>query len=175
MRALRGRLRESREAAAIAAEQQKEPPLSERGKIEDMLAEADRALLAGTLMEPGGAYDKYRAVLRIDGSNTRAMEGLKRIGPRAHILYNSAVLDHKPKIAHAYLDAVAATDPGDRELPVMRERLAIMYLDLAEERQAQGQHAEALRALNAARELNPGNPRNAAVEAKLQEPASPSG
>ena len=175
VRALRGRLREAREAAAIATEQSKEPSLAERGRIEDMLSEADKALLAGTLMEPGGAYDKYRAVLRIDGNNARAMEGLKRIGPRAHNLYNAAILEHKPRVAHAYLDAVAATDPGDKELPVMRERLAIMYLDQAEAQQAEGKHAEAVRALNAARELNPSNPRNAAVEAKLQEPASPSG
>ena len=171
VRALRGRLREAREAAAIANEQLKEPVLSDRARIEDMLAEADRALLAGSLMDPGGAYDKYRAVLRIDGNNARAMEGLKRIGPRAHVLFDKAIIDGKPNGARGYIEAVASTDPGDTLLPRMRETVANMYIDQAEARLAQGQRAEAARALKSARELSPSNPRIAAIEAKLQEPA----
>ena len=171
VRTLRGRLRETREAAAIAKEQLKEPSLAERGHLEDLLGEADRALLAGSLMEPGGAYDKYRAVLTLDSNNTRAMDGIKRIGPRAHVLYNQAVIDGKPSKARAYIDAVSTTEPGDTELPVMRERVALMYLDQAQAHLAQGQRGEAERALKIARELKPGDPRIAAFEAKMQEPA----
>ncbi|MEP6940283.1 MAG: protein kinase, partial [Rudaea sp.] len=170
VRSLRGRVRELREAAAIASDQAKEPSLAERGRIEDSLAEADRALAAGSLMDPGGAYDKYRAVLRFDGNNTRALDGLKHIAPRARELFDKAVAEGKANSARGFLDAVSGTDPGNPALASMRERLAGVYLDQAESRLGQGQRGEAVRAFNAARELSPGNPRNAVIEAKLQEP-----
>ncbi len=170
VRTLRSRLRETREAAAIAKEQLKEPSLAERGHLEDLLGEADRALAAGDLMDPGGAYDKFRAVLRIDGSNTRAFAGLARIPARAREMFDKAVTDGKPNGARGYLEAIATTDPGNTGLPALRERLAGVYLDQAEARLGQGQRGEAARALNAARELSPANPRVAVIEQKLQEP-----
>jgi len=149
----------------------KEPTLADRARIEESLADADRALDAGTLMEPGGAYDKFRAVLRLDGNNRRAMQGLQHIAPRARELFDQAIAAGKAGSARGYLDAVSGTDPGNASLPGMRERLANVYLDQAEARIAQGQRNEAQRAFNAARELSPGNPRNAAVEARRQSAA----
>ncbi len=168
VRALRSRLRESREATDIAKEQSKEPSLAERARIDELLGEADRALAAGTLMEPGGAYDKYRGVLRSDANNARAMAGLQRIAPRAKELFEQALSGGKTHSARGYVDAIASTDPGSAALPGMRERLANAYLDEAEMRLGQGQRDAALRAFNTARELSPGNARNAAIEAKLQ-------
>ena len=40
-------------------------------------------------VEPGGAYDKYRAVLRIDGNNAKAFAGLSRIPVRAQGIVRS--------------------------------------------------------------------------------------
>ena len=171
VRALRARLRESREANEIIKEQTKEPSLAERARIDELLGEADRALAAGALMEPGGAYDKYRGVLRNDAGNARAMAGLQRIAPRARELFEQALTAGKTHSARGYLDAIASTDPGNAALPGLRERLANAYLDEAEMRLGQGQRDAALRAFNTARELSPGNARNAALEAKLQSAA----
>jgi serine/threonine-protein kinase PpkA len=168
VRSARSRARELHEAADIANDQAKEPSLMQRARIEDVLAEADRALAAGSLMDPGGAYDKYRAVLNIDGNNGRAMAGLARIPARAKDLFEKALADGKPNGARGYLDAIAQTDPGNGMLPVLKDRLAGAYLDQAEARVAQGQRNEALRALNSARELSPYNPRISLIEQKIQ-------
>jgi serine/threonine protein kinase len=168
VRALRPRLRDSREANDIAKEQAKEPSLAERARLDELLGEADRALAAGTLMEPGGAYDKYRGVLRSDPNNTRALAGLQRIAPRARELFEQALSAGKAHTARGYVDAIASTDPGNPALSGLRERLANAYLDEAEMRIGQGQRDAAQRAFNTARELSPSNARNVAVEAKLQ-------
>ena len=146
----------------------REPSLADRARIEEMIGEADRALSAGNLMDPGGAYDKYRAVLGIDGNNTRAMDGLKRIAPRARALFDADLAAGKPNGARGYLDAISDTDPGNPALIGLRERLANAYLDQADRYVEQHQRNEALRALNAARQLSPANPRTAAVEARIE-------
>ena len=168
VRRVRARLRDLRESDAIAQEQTREPSLADRARIEEMLGEAERALAAGVLMDPGGAYDKYRAVLAVDGNNTRAMEGLKRIAPRARALFEEAVTKDRPNAARGYLDAISGTDPGNPALIGLRERLANIYLDQADRHVERGRRQEALRALDAARQLNPTNPRSAALEAKIE-------
>ncbi len=166
---VRARLRELREGTAIATKQQAtELTLAERARIEDSLGAADRALAAGTLMDPGGAYDKYRAVLSIDANNAQALSGINRIPVRARELFDQSIAAGKPNGARGYLEAIAQTDPGNANLQAMRQRLATVYLDQAEAHIAQGQREEAARALNSARQLSPNNPRNAEVDAKLQ-------
>jgi len=164
----RARQREVREQDEAQQESQREPSLAERGRIEDLLAEADRALAAGDLMDPGGAYDKYRAVLGIDGYNTRALQGLKQIAPRARALFDQAISAGKPNNARGYLDAIADTDPGNPTLIGLRARLAEVYYDQADRLVGEGRRGEALRALNTARQLSPISPRSAALEAKIE-------
>ncbi|WP_018974930.1 serine/threonine-protein kinase [Rudaea cellulosilytica] len=164
----RARQREAREQDEAQQESQREPSLAERGRIEDLLAEADRALAAGDLMDPGGAYDKYRAVLGIDGYNTRALQGLKQIAPRARALFDQAISAGKPNNARGYLDAIADTDPGNPTLIGLRARLAEVYYDQADHLVGEGRRGEALRALNTARQLSPISPRSAALEAKIE-------
>jgi len=168
VRSARTRVRDAVEPAAAEQEQMREPSLADRARIEEMLGEADRALSAGNLMDPGGAYDKYRAVLGIDGNNGRAMDGLKRIAPRARTLFDADLAAGKPNGARSYLDAISDTDPGNPALIGLRERLANAYLDQADHYIEQHQRNEALRALNAARQLSPANPRSAAVEARIE-------
>lgn len=159
--------RPARDAAEPETAPAREPSLAERARIEEMLADADRALAAGNLMDPGGAYDKYRAVLGIDGNNALALEGLRRIAPRARALFDAALAEGRPNSARGYLDAIADTDPGNPALIGLRERLANVYLDQACRYADRGLRGDALRTLNAARQLSPGNPRNAALEAKI--------
>jgi tetratricopeptide (TPR) repeat protein len=168
VRRLRSRLRDQHEADSIAQEQLKEPSLADRARIEEMLGEADRALAGGNLMDPGGAYDKYRAVLGIDGNNTRALEGLKHIAPRARALFDQSLASDRPNAARSYLDAISDTDPGNPAIIGLRERLANSYLDQADFYVERRQRAEAMRALNAARQLSPANPRAAALAARIE-------
>lgn len=162
------RTREASEAETIAEEQPREPSLADRARIEELLGDADRALAGGNLMDPGGAYDKYRAALGIDGNNTRAMEGLKRIAPRARELFDADLSAGRPGGARGYLDAIADTDPGNPSLIGLRERLANAYLDQANRYIGEGRRSDALRALNAARQLSPANPRTGALEARIE-------
>jgi hypothetical protein len=168
VRAARAHLRDALEAAAIEQRQMREPSLADQARIEEMLGDADRAMTAGNLMDPGGAYDKYRAVLGIDGNNTRALEGLKRIAPRARSLFDSELAAGKPYAAHGYLDAIADTDPGNPALIGLRARLADAYFDQADRYVGEGRRGDALRAFNAARQLSPSSPRSAALEAKIE-------
>ena len=168
VRRVRVRLRDLRESDAIAQDQLKEPSLADRARVEDLLGDADRALAAGNLMDPGGAYDKFRAALAIDGNNTRAMDGLKRIAPRARTLFDAEILSGRPNSARGYLDAITATDPGNAALLGLRDRLANLYLDQAQRSVEQGQRDDALRALNAARQLSPNNARNVSIEARIE-------
>ena len=167
----RGRVRQreaAREEEEATQQSMREPSLADRARVEDLLAEADRALAAGDLMDPGGAYDKYRAALAIDGNNTRAMEGLKRIAPRARTLFDQAIAAGRPNNARSYLDAIADTDPGNPALIGLRARLGEIYYDQADRFVGEGRRNDALRALNAARQLSPISPRSAALEAKIE-------
>jgi len=173
LRAVRSRLREAREQQDIAKQQAQISP-AEQTRIATLLEEADKALIEGNLIEPPSdcAFDKYRAVLRVDKDNAKAMAGLARIPGRAKELFEQTVKDN-PRKARAHLDAIAQSEPGDASLPSLRERLAGAYLDQADARLGQDRRAEAEKALKAARELSPTNPRIAPLEAKLQAQQTP--
>src|SRR5262249_16004943 len=71
---------------------------ADEARIDQLLGEADKALTAGNLIIPPGdsAYDKFRAVLRIDGNNAKAFAGLSRIPARAKELLEQALKDGTP-------------------------------------------------------------------------------
>jgi serine/threonine protein kinase len=169
LRSVRARLRELREQQDIAKQQTQVSP-ADQARVATLLEEADKALIEGNLIEPPSdcAFDKYRAVLRIDRDNAKAMAGLARIPGRAKELFEQMLKSDLPRKARAHLDAIAQSDPGDAALPAMRERLANAFLDQADARLGQDRRSEATSALKAARELSPSNPRLAPLEAKLQ-------
>jgi hypothetical protein len=177
LRAARVRLREAREQRDIAAKQSAVTPADQQ-RIEQLLAEADKALAAGDLVVPPGdsAYDKYRAVLRLDGNNAKAFAGLGRLPARAKELFEQAIKANTPNRARTYISAIADVDPGDAAVAPMRARLADVFLDQAEAKIGSGLRADAERALSSARELAPGNARIAAIEQKIAAlPAPPAG
>jgi len=175
LRGARVRLRELREQLDIAKQQAQISP-GEQARIKGLLEEADKALIDGNLIEPPSdcAFDKYRAVLRIDKDNATAMAGLARIPGRAKELFDQMLKSENPRKARAHLDAISQSDPGDAALPALRERLANAYLDQADARLGQDRRAEAEKAVKAARDLSPSNPRLAPIEAKLQAQQAPS-
>ncbi len=169
LRAAKSRLREAREQLDISKQQAQVTP-ADQGRIQQLLDDADKAMTAGNLILPPGdcAFDKYRAALRLDGNNAKAFAGLNRIPARARELFETALKANTPNKARSYIDAITEADPGDASAPALRERLASVFLDQADARIAQGQRAEATRAINSARELAPANPRLGALEAKLE-------
>ena len=173
LRSARSRLRDAREQLDISKQQAQVSP-GDQVRIQQLLDDADKAMAAGNLILPPGdcAFDKYRAALRLDGNNAKAFAGLNRIPARAKELFEQALKAGTPNKARSYIDAITEADPGDTSAPAMRERLANAFLDQADARIAQGQRAEATRALNSAKELSPNNSRLPSVDAKLQSMAA---
>jgi len=174
LRAAKSRLREEHEQRDIAG-QRSQVSAAQQAQIDTLLADADKAMAAGNLVLPPGesAYDKYRAVLRMDGNNAKAFAGLGRIPARAKELFEQALKANTPNRARSYLDSIADVDPGNAAVAAMRERLVGAFLDQAEAKAGEGARADAERALASARELSPNNPRIAEVEQKLRAATAP--
>ena len=169
LRKANARLGDARERLEAATRRAQITP-ADQARIQQMLAAADQAMTAGNLILPPGdcAFDKYRAVLTIDADNAAAMEGLAKIPARAKELFEQAIRNGTPYKARADIDAVSESDPSDASVPAMRDRLADVFLDQTQGFIAQKRRADAGRALDAARELNPNNPRLAALRAQLE-------
>ncbi|WP_300614789.1 serine/threonine-protein kinase [Dokdonella sp.] len=169
LRAARVNLRELRERLAIGAERAAITP-AQIEQVRRLVAEAGAAAAAGNLIVPPGdsAYDKYRAALAIDGNDRAALDGIARLPARAKELFTQALTDGAPQRALILLDAVRQIAPGDVSAGSMAEKLANAFLDLADARLGEGRRSDAARALGAAHDLSPANPRLAPLEARLQ-------
>jgi hypothetical protein len=169
LRKANARLGDARERLDAAKRKAQITP-ADMARIQTILGEADKAMAAGNLILPPGdcAFDKYRAALAIDADNAAAMQGLAKIPARAKELFEQAIRSGTPNKARAYIDAVAESDPGDASVQAMRGRLADVFLDQTQSFIAQKRRADAGRALDAARELNPNNPRLAALRAQFE-------
>lgn len=169
LRAARIDLRELHERLDIAAQRVAITP-AQSAQVQRLLGEAARAAAAGNLILPPGdsAYDKYRAALAIDRDNRDAQAGLERLPIHAKELFAQALTDGAPQRARTQLDAVRQIAPEDAAIAGMSERLANAFLDQADARIGEGRRADATRALAAARELNPANPRIVTLDARLR-------
>ena len=169
LQAARNHLRETREQLDIENQRVNISP-EQQNRIRQLLLQANRALAMGNLIVPPGdsAYDKFRAVLAIDGNNAPALDGLKRLPQRAREFFERELHNNQLGRARIQLDALADSDPDAVGLSAMRRRLANAYLDQAEQRMADGVPIDAFRALKNAREIDPQNPRIADVDQKLR-------
>ncbi|MCE7950496.1 MAG: serine/threonine protein kinase [Xanthomonadales bacterium PRO7] len=169
LRKANSRLADARERLDAAKHKAQLTP-ADVARVQQMLGQADQAMASGNLILPPGdcAFDKYRAVLAIDSDNAAAMAGLAKIPARARELFEQAIRNGTPNRARAYIDAVSQSDPDDASVPAMRNRLADVFLDQTQGFIAQKRRADAGHALDAARELNPNNPRLAALRAQLE-------
>jgi serine/threonine-protein kinase PpkA len=173
LRPAKSRLHELHEQIDIGKQQAALVTPADQARVGPLLDDAERAMSAGDLNHTPGdsAYDKYRAVLTIDGNNAKAIAGLQRIPARAKELFEQSMKNGTPGKARDYVEAVAQADPNDPALSSMRERLANAYLDRAESSIGEHRVADAASALKAARQLSPGNARLPSLEAKLQPPS----
>jgi hypothetical protein len=169
LRRAQARLADTRERLDTAKKKAQLTP-ADLARLQTVLAQADRAMASGNLILPPGdcAFDKYRAALAIDADNAAAMAGLAKIPARAKELFAQALEHGTPNRARAYIDAVSQSDPDDAAVPVMRVRLANVFLDQLQGFIAGKRRADAARALDAARELDPNNPRLVALRAQFE-------
>lgn len=169
LRAADATLRELRERLAIDTAR---PELTgaDRERVQRLVAEAAQAAEAGNLIVPPGrsAYDKYRGALAIDANDAQAQAGLARLPARAKTLFDAALADKTPFRARMLFDAVRQLAPGDVTIAALSARLADAFLDEAEAKLAADRRGEAQRALDAARELSPANPRLPAIAAAVR-------
>jgi len=165
----KSRLHEMHEGIDISNKQQAQVASADQARIGPLLDDAERAMASGDLNHTPGdsAFDKYRAVLRIDGNNAKALAGLQRIPARAKELFEQSLKNGMPGKARDYVEAVSQADPNDPALSSMRDRLANAYLDRAESSIGENRANDAATALKAARQLSPGNARLPSLEAKL--------
>ncbi|MEO7433460.1 MAG: protein kinase [Dokdonella sp.] len=169
LRAARSNLRELRERLDIDAEHAAISP-GQVVQMQKLVADAATAAAAGHLILPPGdsAYDKYRAALAIDGNNRDALDGLARLPGRAKDLFAQALNDGAPQRARALLDSVRQVAPEDAAIPAMTLKLANAFIDQTDARIGEGRREDATRALDAARQLSPDNPRIAPLDARLK-------
>jgi serine/threonine protein kinase len=169
LREARINLRELHERIDIAAARPALTP-ADTDKVQKLVAEAEQAAAAGNLIIPPGdsAYDKYRDALAIDGNNKDAQDGIAKLPARAKELFDKALADGTPQRARALLDTVRQIDPGDASIAPMSEKLASVFLDQAEARVREGRRDDAVRALDAARQLSPVNPRLGPLDARIR-------
>lgn len=169
LRFAQSRLREARERLDISKQQAQISP-AQAAQIQQLIAAGERALAAGNLIVPpiDSAFDKFRAVLRIDPKNAQATAGLGKIAARAKPLFDQAIKSGHPKHARGFIDAISQADPSDKSVDSMRERLANVFLDDAEKSINNSNHADAEYDIKAARELAPNNPRIAPTDMKFQ-------
>jgi len=169
LREARINLRELHERIDIAAAR---PVLTaaDADKVHKLVAEAGQAAAAGNLIIPPGdsAYDKYRDALAIDGNNKEAQDGIAKLPARAKELFDKALADGTPQRARALLDTVRQIDPSDASIASMSDKLAGVFLDQAEARLREGRRDDAVRALDAAKQLNPVNPRLGPLDERIR-------
>ena len=169
VRGTRTRLRELKEKQEIAAQAAATITPEEQQKIDDYLDDADRALAGGDLIEPpgGNAYDLYRAALALDRRNERAVSGLTAIPGKARELFAQAITAKRPNEARRNLDAFTTTSKETAAKTAMAGELARAYAEQASRQIAAQQLQAAAQSLNRARELAPGEPAIATVQAQL--------
>jgi serine/threonine protein kinase len=169
LREARVNLRELRERIDIDASR---PALTaaDTERVQRLVAEGTKAAEAGNLIIPPGdsAYDKYRDALALDGNNQAALDGIARLPDRAKNLFDKALGDGTPMRARALLDTVRQIAPADPAIASMSEKLASAFIDQAEARVREGRRDDAVRALDAAKQLSPVNPRLAPLDVRIR-------
>jgi hypothetical protein len=146
------------------------PRSKDRTRLPSLLQQAQLALDRGDYLIPPGesAWDKLRIASAIAPQDKRVRQLLSDYRERTRACFEQAMTDNKLLLAQSCLEARLAIDPVD-EARNARHRLAERWLGFAEERIAASDYPAATRALVAARQLEPGNARGPALNARLKQ------
>src|SRR5690606_22946674 len=161
---LGGRLRQSREAQAEAA-----PAAAgaDPERLASLLLEARAALHRGDLIEPPGAsaWDRLQVAAALAPQAPEVQRALEEYERAASDCLERRLAENALGQARACLDALEARRGV---LPGERRRLADRWLGYAEERLGANELDLAWRALRAARDLDPANPRLDLIAERLR-------
>ncbi len=160
-------MEEARQSYARVAEGRGADP----SRVDALIAEAELAIEQGRLLQPPGesAYDSLRGALALSPSDPRARSLLQGLPAQARQRFDAALAASRPNDALRYLEGLQVVAPTSAELPLMRQRLAIAYLGLANERLGRGELASARQALERAAELEPNHIEIPALRARLEQ------
>ena len=150
------RLEQAREARDEVPGQAMDPD-----ELDALLDEAAAARRAGDLVDPPGAsaWDLLRRAQSMAPDNGAVRRAFVEYSRRARACFEDELAGNRLGAAQACLDALVVRDRGGDELADDRRRLADRWLAFGEERLGAGEFALARRALSAAREVDPSNPR----------------
>ena len=163
----RERMEEARQNYARVAEGQTVDP----ARVNALVADAEAAIAEGRLLQPPGesAYDSLRAALALSPSDPRARSLLQGLPTQARQRFDASLAASRPNDALRYLEGLQVVAPASAELPLMRQRLAVAYLGLANERLGRGELASARQALERAAELEPNHVELPSLRARLEQ------
>ncbi len=125
-----------------------------------LLVEAERAQSRGDWLTPPGdsAWDKLRAARALAPDDREVLTAWRAMEPAARRCFDAALRDNRLREARTCFDAWRQFDPGDRELPQARRRLAQRWIAIGIERLEAGETGNARNALEQARALDPQAP-----------------
>lgn len=134
-------------------------PLERARRVRQLLAEATAAETRGDLLSPPGdsAFDKLRAARALAPRDRAVAAASARLLPVARNCFERELRGNRLGRAQACLDAWF-TLAGDAAVRIARQRLALRWIAVGEERLGAGELDAANRALNAARALDPATP-----------------
>ncbi|WP_290592647.1 hypothetical protein [Arenimonas sp. SCN 70-307] len=143
---------------------------SDPAAFDDAIAQARAAMRAGDLIDPPGAsaWDHLRRAAAIAPDHPQLREAQAEYDRRARACFEDELAGNRLGAAQACLDAMAVRERGGASLAEQRRRLADRWLAFAEERLGASEFALARRALEAARSVDPANPRLEAFAERLR-------
>lgn len=139
-------------------------------EVARLVQRAQQATRRGDIMMPPGdcAYDLYRSALAIDGNNVAAANGLQALPTRVQTLFEQALGAGNLTQADAMLANFVALAPGDARQNNLSTRLAMAWLDQAQQQMGRDDRVGATQSLDQARKLAPNHPRLLELSARLE-------
>jgi hypothetical protein len=130
---------------------------AQQAEIRRLLAGAAEAEARGDLLTPPGdsAFDRVRRARAIAPNDPAVAQAQTRLLPAAQRCFDNALRANDLVQARACLDARAQLGDSSASVRGARNRLALRWIAVGEERLRAGELPAAQRALNTARELDP--------------------
>ena len=128
-----------------------------QAEVRRLIAEASKAEARGDLLTPPGdsAYDYLRRARTLAPGDPAVTAALARMVPAARRCFDEAMMDNRLVRAEGCLDARVQLGDDATSVRIAKQRLALRWIAVGEERLRAGELVTAQRALNTARALDP--------------------
>jgi tetratricopeptide (TPR) repeat protein len=128
-----------------------------QAEVRRLIGEAAKAEARGDLLTPPGdsAYDYLRRARTLAPGDPSVTAALARMVPAARRCFDEAMMDNRLVRAEGCLDARVQLGDDATGVRIAKQRLALRWIAVGEERLRAGEIVTAQRALNTARALDP--------------------